>query len=95
MLYSRPGTTSKGYAKTLPYALLQTFCFSPLTCRTWPTSNGLCKRRATAHARLPISIVRYLGLQGGVKKMFRAIIKALLAGRAFKKLSWKFEILFK
>jgi hypothetical protein len=44
---------------------------------------------------LPISIVRYLGLQGGVKKMFRAIIKALLAGRAIKKLSWKFEILFK
>jgi hypothetical protein len=39
--------------------------------------------------------VRYLGLQGGVKKMFRAIIKALLAGRAIKKLSWKFEILFK
>jgi len=29
------------------------------------------------------------------KKMFRAIIKALLAGRAIKKLSWKFEILFK
>jgi hypothetical protein len=27
--------------------------------------------------------------------MFRAIIKALLAGRAIKKLSWKFEILFK
>lgn len=25
--------------------------------------------------------------------MFRAIIKALLAGRAIKKLSWKFEIL--
>jgi hypothetical protein len=30
-----------------------------------------------------------------VKRVFRAIIKALLAGRAIKKLSWKFEILFR
>lgn len=30
-----------------------------------------------------------------VKRVFRAIIKALLAGRAIKKISWKFEILFR
>jgi hypothetical protein len=35
------------------------------------------------------------GAEGGVNKVFRAIIKALLAGRAIKKLSWKFEILFR